>query len=132
GDWNARHGRGLALKLQGRYAEAVRAYLEIIDANPLFHKANNDLAWLLATCPNEAARDGRRAIEYATAACEQTGWKNSTYIDTLAAAYAESGQFEEALRYQALTLEDPVLQGDRRTVARQRLELYRQKKPFRE
>jgi len=78
--------------------------------------------------PNAA----ERAIEYATRACEWTAWKNPTYLDTLASAYAEAGQFEDAVRYQTRTLEEPALKGDFRTAAMQRLELYRQKKPFRD
>ena len=50
----------------------------------------------------------------------------------LAAAHAEAGRFEEAVRYQTRALDDPTLQGDLRTAARQRLELYQQEKAFRE
>jgi hypothetical protein len=53
-------------------------------------------------------------------------------LGTLAAAYAEAGQFEEAVRYQTRALDDPALKDDFRTAARQRLELYRHKKPFRD
>jgi hypothetical protein len=53
-------------------------------------------------------------------------------LDTLAAAYAEVGQFEEAVRYQTRALDDPALKGVLRTASKQRLELYRQKKPFRD
>ena len=49
-----------------------------------------------------------------------------------AAAYAEGGQFEEAVRYQTRVLDDPALKAYLRPAARQRLELYRQKKPFRD
>jgi tetratricopeptide (TPR) repeat protein len=131
GNYLARHGLGQVLQQQGRYAEAEQAYVESIQANP-FLPAYDSLARLLATCSDDKVRDGKRAVEYATRACEQTRWKNPLYLDTLAAAYADAGQFEEAVRYQTRALEDPALKGDLRTAAEKRLELYRQKKPFRE
>jgi serine/threonine-protein kinase len=65
-------------------------------------------------------------------ACKRSDWKDPSCLDVLAAAYAEAGQFDEAVRYQTRALDDPELKGDLRTAAGQRLELYRQKKPFRD
>jgi serine/threonine-protein kinase len=127
-----RHDLGQVLQQQGRYAEAEQAYLGAVKAQPASAPAYDALARFLATCPDDKARDGKRAVEYATTACERTGWKTPLYLDTLAAAYAETGQFEEAVRYQTRALEDQTLKGDLRTAARKRLELYRQKKPFRD
>jgi serine/threonine-protein kinase len=134
GDFLSRYILGQIFEQQGRYAEAEQAYLGAIKAQPAFVPAHCSLAWLLATCPDEKARDGKRAAEYATRACEQTGWKDPFCLDTLAAAYAEAGQFEEAVRFQirALEVEDLQLRRDFRKDAKQRLELYRQKKPFRD
>jgi tetratricopeptide (TPR) repeat protein len=132
GNYLARHGLGQVLQQQGRYAEAEQAYLVAIQALHRWAPACDSLARLLATCPDEKIRDGKRAIEFATRACEWTAWKNPTYLDTLASAHAEAGQFEDAVRYQTRALEDPTLKGDFRTAAMQRLELYRQKKPFRD
>jgi tetratricopeptide (TPR) repeat protein len=56
----------------------------------------NNLAWLLATSPDDAIRDGKRAIELAQKACELTEWKEAHIISTLAAGYAESGDFAKA------------------------------------
>jgi tetratricopeptide (TPR) repeat protein len=132
GDFLSCYMLGQVLQQQGRYAEAEQAYLGAIKANPGFVPACDSLARLLATCPDDKVRDGKRAIEYATTACERTSWKDPLCLDTLAAAHAEAGQFEEAVRYQTRALEDPALTGDLRTAASQRLELYRQKKPFRD
>jgi serine/threonine-protein kinase len=130
GRFQANHGLGQALQQQGRYAEAEQAYLGAIKALPGWPPACDSLARLLATCPDDKTRDGKRAVEYATMACELTGWKDPACLDTLAAACAEAGQFEEAVRHQTRALEDPALKDDFRRVARQRLELYRQMKPF--
>jgi tetratricopeptide (TPR) repeat protein len=117
---------------QGRYVEAEQAYLGAIKAQPTFAQAYNDVAWLLATCPDDKVRDGKRAIVYATTACERTAWKKGGFLDTLAAAHAEAGQFEEAVRYQIRALDDPSSPAKFGPAARQRLELYRQMKPFRD
>jgi tetratricopeptide (TPR) repeat protein len=57
------------------------------------------LAWLYATSPDESVRNGRRAIELATRACELTGWKSSYAILALSTAHAESGDFVAAIRW---------------------------------
>jgi tetratricopeptide (TPR) repeat protein len=132
GDFLDRYILGQVLEHQGQYAEAEQAYLGAIKAQPAWVPACDSLARLLATCPDDKVRDGKRAVEYATTACERSGWKAPFCLDTLAAAYAEAGQFEEAVRYQSRALDDPTLRGDVRTAAKQRLELYRQKKPFRD
>jgi tetratricopeptide (TPR) repeat protein len=130
-DFLARHCLGEVLQMQGQYAEAEKA-LEPIKAQPTSVPGYESLARLLATCPDDKVRDGKRAVQYATIACERTGWKNPSCVDTLAAAYAEVGQFEEAARYQTRALDDPGLKSDLRAAATQRLELYRKRKPLRE
>jgi serine/threonine-protein kinase len=132
GDFLVRYLLGQILQQQGRYAEAEQAYLGAIHAQPAWVPACDSLARLLATCPDEKIRDGKRAIKYARTACERTRWEDLCCADSLAAAYAEAGQFDEAVRYQTRALEDPILRGTFRTAAGRRLELYRQKKPFRD
>jgi serine/threonine-protein kinase len=132
GDFRARHYLGQILQHQGLYAEAEQAYLGAIESQPACVPAYDALARLLAACPDDKPRDGKRAIEYATTACDRCGWKDPLCLDTLAAAYAEAGQFDEAVRYQTRALSDPALKRDLKAAASQRLELYRQKKPFRE
>jgi tetratricopeptide (TPR) repeat protein len=92
----------------------------------------NNVAWFRATCPDAAFRNGKEAVELATLACTLDKWKDADEIDTLAAAYAEAGNFAEAERYQqramALLSEDEAL----RPKFRARLEQYRARQPVRQ
>ena len=93
--------------------------------------ALNSLAWLRATCPEARVRNGKEAVEFATKACELSQWKNGSNIDTLAAAYAEAGDFDQAVKYQR-----EVIQMSRSwtndSKIKQRLALYEQHKAYRE
>jgi serine/threonine-protein kinase len=92
----------------------------------------NSLAWLQATCPDKHARNGAAAVQAATKACELTQWKNESYIDTLAAAYAESGDFDQAIKFQKQSLEMTSASDTDRKGMEERLHLYQQRKPYRE
>lgn len=90
----------------------------------------NDLAWIRATCPDPAVRDGRRAVEAATRMCELAGGGDHRAFDTLAAAYAEAGDFDAAVEWQRKALE----RADESEWAdfRARLDLYRARTPHRD
>src|SRR5262245_36439768 len=124
--------RGLAYSRKKEYAKAAADYATAIERNPDTPLGQNQLAWLLSTAPDAKVRDGKRGVEAARNACELTEHKNGGYLDTLAAAYAETGDFAKAVEWQ----EKAVRAGDipirDRDGARKRLELYKQKKPYRE
>ena len=83
----------------------------------------NNLAWLLATCPNPDLRDGQRAMQLAQRACELTEWKEHNLLDTLAAAYAQLGEFDRAIDYQTKAIELAPKKTSKQY--RTNLELYR-------
>lgn len=92
----------------------------------------NSAAWFYATCPDKAVRDGKRAVELATKACEVTKWASAHTIDTLAAAFAEAGNFSEAIKWQSHALDlsmDPV---EIRSGMRQRLQSYQKLRAYHE
>ena len=64
-------------------------------------------------------------------ACEPTAWKNAGYVDSLAAAYAESGDFERAIETQQQTMQAGQLSESKRAGYETRLALYRERRPYR-
>ena len=81
--------------------------------------------------PRRILRDGKKAVELAIEACELTRWKEAYCLETLAAAYAETGDFASAVKWQtkAIELEADAKEKDEYQA---RLKLYQEKKPFRE
>lgn len=90
----------------------------------------NGLAWLLSTCPADSVRDGQRAVGLATRASELTGGKSDEIVDTLAAAYAESGDFDRAVEWARRAVE--LGEEEHRSGDEMRLKLYEQGMPYRE
>ena len=117
-------------------AEASKSYFgepvcETIVAGDVTVASN--LAWVLATSPENKYRDGPRAVQLAEFACKATGYKSPPLLDTLAAAYAEVGQFEQAIRItlQAIELVRSNPKASTATLE-SRLKLYREGRPYRE
>jgi hypothetical protein len=73
-------------------------------ANQQYLPAMNALAWNLATDRDDALRDGNEAVKLAEQACQRDNWKNSQYVDTLAAAYAEVERWNDAAKTQKLAI----------------------------
>lgn len=133
-------GRGIAFKLKGDYGKAIADYKDAVRLLPKDSEgavgmaaadAYSVLAWMLATCPDAALRDGKKALEYAKTSCDLTKSMDPSKFDALAAAYAETGNFAEAARWQKKALDSPDYSEDV-TKAEQRLKLYLAKKPYRE
>jgi tetratricopeptide (TPR) repeat protein len=106
---------------------------EVMRRAPDFPGAANDYAWTLATNPKDSVRNGHKAVEFAKKACHETDYKHAPTVDTLAASYAEAGDWEQALKWQqeALTLAEKTHPDDVKGM-KERLALFKEKKPFRE
>jgi tetratricopeptide (TPR) repeat protein len=114
------------------YAGAVKDYEEALRTNDGNVGILNNLAWLLATCPDADVRDGRRAVTLAENVVERTERKSANYLDTLAAAYAEVRRFDDAVRVQQEALADRAFVLLVGNSGSERLDLYRQRKAYRQ
>ena len=126
------NNRGDAWQAKKKFDLALQDYDQGIRLDPKNAAPYNEVAWLRSTCPDAKFRDGKKAVELATKACELTQWKNPELLDTLAAAYAETGDFEKAIKYAKQALDDAEFAKQNGEDSRKRLKLYEQKKPFRE
>jgi tetratricopeptide (TPR) repeat protein len=97
--------RARSAESQRTYEEAISDYEDALERDPGCTNAHDRLAYLLATSESDKLRDTVRAVEHAIKACELTEWKNSSFTNTLAAAYAESGDFRRAVQYQKQAIE---------------------------
>lgn len=123
--------RGFTRDLMGEHQKAIADYDAAIKLVPLYLLATNNKAWLHATCPEAKYRDGSEAVKLAKGVCERTKDREGMYLDTLAAAYAETGKFEEAVKAQEKALEDKSYVVRYGEGGEKRLQLYKDKKPFR-
>jgi tetratricopeptide (TPR) repeat protein len=123
----------------GEYATAIRLYEEAIRMRPESSDlarsrprrwVQNNLAWLLATAPHSAVRDGARALALAE---QLVAWRrdDAAYLDTFAAAYAELGRFDDAVKTQRAAVAR-LGRGATRDEYRRHLKSYEQRKPWRE
>jgi hypothetical protein len=118
----------------GQFNDAVAHYRKALELRPDLPDALNNLAWLLATCADASIRDGKQAVTLATRACELTGYQKTIYMGTLAAAYAEAGQFDEAIRTGLQAQANALNWGETELANRnaQLVEEYRAARPYRE
>ncbi len=96
---------GFLLKTQGKLRDAISAYREAIRLKDDYVMAYNNLAWIYAASPNSTIRNGDKSVALATKACELTSFKEAWVLDTLAAAYAEQGNFKKAVEYQTSAID---------------------------
>jgi tetratricopeptide (TPR) repeat protein len=122
--------RGRAYQSLRQYGPAAADLRTAVKLKPDDARYLNQLAWLLACCPDDAVRDGAAAVDLAGRACELAAGMDPAILDTLAVARAECGDFAAAIR----TAEDGLKQADADVaeVLRERLRLFRSGKPYRD
>lgn len=151
--WRARADAYLSL---GQHKEAIEDYNKVLEIHQADQKlaeedgeeklpddehSLNNLAWVLATSPVDELRDGKRAVELATKAAEATEFKEAYILSTLASAYAETGDFENAIKWSKKAIEindqeratkETARNLEQKESLRKELEHYERKEPFRE
>jgi Tfp pilus assembly protein PilF len=117
-----------------KHAEALKEFDYLVSLHPrnvTLARALSDRAWFRATCPNASFRNGQQAVKDARAACSIMIWKDEHMIDTLAVAYAETGDFNSAVQYAAQALAMKGISADSTKLFQQHLALFQQHKPIR-
>lgn len=125
---------GALLAELGQTQAAITQYREALKLDPNIPLVLNNLAWVLATHPDATLRDGTEAVRLSERAVELTKRKQPFLLGTLAAAYAETGQFEEAVKTadEAIRVAEQNEQKELASKNKELLEHYRQRRPWRE
>ena len=128
------NGIGEVLAQQGKWREALAQFTRATDVQPGFLRALNNIAWTLATAGDATVRNGRMALDLARALDERSGVRNAQFLESLAAAYAETGQFDQAVATAEKIPAMAKLSGEYEVAARNEslLALYRAGQPFRQ
>ena len=125
-----RQERRFVWEKKGDWGKVIADYEATLKEGSPTAETYNELAWLRATCLDEKYRNGKQAVEYATKACELSAWKAANDLDTLAAAYAEAGNFDKAVEWQQKGMK--LAPADQKADFESRLKLYQEQKPYRE
>ncbi|TWT38814.1 tetratricopeptide repeat protein [Blastopirellula retiformator] len=129
--WQAISGKANAQLSIGAQKEAIEGYEAALKLQPNDDHILNNLAWVLATSPDDSLRNGERSLELAKKACEETNYEAPHILSTLAAAHAETGNFDEAKKW----AQKAVDQGTDEDIIghlKEELASYEAKKPWRE
>ncbi|MGD0744055.1 MAG: tetratricopeptide repeat protein [Verrucomicrobiota bacterium] len=123
---------GNALFRKGNVAEAIAHYQRALQIKPDHVETQNNLALVLATCPQASLRNGKQAVALAQRANQLTGDANPAMLGTLAAAYAEVGRFPEAVEtaQRALQLAESQSNAKVADALRSQLKFYQAGLPF--
>ena len=124
----------IALEEKGEPTEAIQHYKKALELAPESISTLTNLAWLLATSQNASVRNGPKAIELATQADRLVGGTNTLVLRTLAAAYAENGEFANAIRTAQSAMQLARMHGEESltTDLVQQIALYRLGMPYRD
>ena len=124
----------IALEEKGNPTEAIQHYQKALELAPKSISTLTNLAWLLATSQDASLRNGAKAIELATQADRLVGGTNTLVLRTLAAAYAENGEFTNAIRTARSAMQLARMHGEDSLTADlgQQIALYQLGMPYRD
>ncbi len=144
-EWRAHRVRGDAKLSINDHAGAIADYeaalkiIEAMDSKKIeeedidYSGLLNNLAWVLSTSPQDSVRDGKRSLELGLKACEATEYKKAHILSTLAACYAETGDFENARKWSEKAVELGAEEDNEQLEQlKKELEGYKADKPWRE
>jgi tetratricopeptide (TPR) repeat protein len=133
-DAGAHTSLGNALVQEGSLREAVDHYEKALQAEPDSILPLNNLAWVMSTGPDDSLRNNEIAVQLATKANQLSKETNPVFIRTLAAAYAQAGQFEKAITTARRALEQANAQGmrDLAVQIQEEADLYQRGTPLRD
>ena len=131
-DLEARSQLASLLYQTAKFGEAVAEYRQLVAEKPDQPETLSNLAWLLAASPDSGVRNGTDAVRFAEQACRLTGYQRARMLGSLAAAYAETGRFEDAVAATQKAIQMAQSGGDTQFAAvnEQLLSLYRAGKPY--
>jgi tetratricopeptide (TPR) repeat protein len=131
---HAHYQLGLALQSRGKFTAAIAQFQRVLELDPRHVTAQNNLAWLLATCPDKSVRNGNKAVALAQQAVQLSGGNSPEILDTLAAAYAEAGRFPEAIETAQRALDLSAAQNKKplAEVIQTQLKLFETHSPYHE
>jgi tetratricopeptide (TPR) repeat protein len=124
--------RGMIWQGRSEWRRALEDYAEATRLDPKMVVVFKNRGVIRATCPAAEFRDGEEALKDARRACELTDWADPTAISTLSFAYAELGQFNEAVKWQKKALENAEYERVHGEAARRVLKLFEERKPYRQ
>jgi Flp pilus assembly protein TadD len=125
---------GSAFHRNGRVKDAIVHYQKSLALLPRAASAHNNLAWMLATCSDPSLRNGPQALALAQRANSLSNGSNPVFLRSLAAAYAENGQFPEAVETaeRALQFNSQTTRRDLTQAIQNELKLYQAASPYHE
>jgi tetratricopeptide (TPR) repeat protein len=134
--FTALRGRADSYLSVGKHAEAIEDYEKAVKIKPDDTGILNNFAWVLATSPEDSLRDAKRSIQLSEHAAKLTEYKQAHILSTLAAGYAESGDFDKAAEWSQKAVDagknDSETDQETNEQLKQELASYGQKKPWRE
>ena len=131
---SAHYNFGVTLDNCGLVIEAITHYRKALEIRPDYADACNNLAWILSSSSDASLRNGVNAVELAERAVKLSNNQRPEFLDTLAAAYAETGQFSQAVQT-AHRAQDLATQQNKQALTQSiqaKIRLYETKTPFRE